>query len=400
MAMGSTIVSDYEKQRESKMQENLQRMRELGLEEASARLSAAARATKRPRPNAAVSNHIPVSVERRKSRRLEGQPTVSYSELSDREILAGEASRSKWQPRQVPCGAQPEEYGPEHIALLGNAKEEWELMVDGYNPDGTRIYDPVNGKTCHQCRQKTLGLRTECSECRSLQGCFCGDCIYMRYGENVKEILAAATWVCPVCRDICNCSICRPRKKGWPATGQLYKTALSAGYPSVAHYLIHTKQRDQPAEGAENAVPAPAQGSDAACPAPPEPAGVTAATDKPASTTAVRESSLRATAARSRQSDLLDAAADPAVNSAEETTAPPSSPLSSAAAAPARVRTSGRTRASTLDETMRKVKGSRPDVIKSSGKKESASKFVRSVSPVATRLRKLVAALGKQTGNL
>lgn len=29
------------------------------------------------------------------------------------------------------------------------------------------IYDPDNGKSCHQCRQKTLGLRTACSRCTS-----------------------------------------------------------------------------------------------------------------------------------------------------------------------------------------------------------------------------------------
>lgn len=31
------------------------------------------------------------------------------------------------------------------------------------------IYDKVNGQTCHQCRQKTLGKRTSCSGCGSLQ---------------------------------------------------------------------------------------------------------------------------------------------------------------------------------------------------------------------------------------
>lgn len=40
--------------------------------------------------------------------------------------------------------------------------------MDGYDSNGTRIYDSVNGKTCHQCRQKTMGKRTTCSECNSL----------------------------------------------------------------------------------------------------------------------------------------------------------------------------------------------------------------------------------------
>ena len=29
-------------------------------------------------------------------------------------------------------------------------------------------------------RQKTLGLRTSCSQCQTLRGQFCGDCLFMR----------------------------------------------------------------------------------------------------------------------------------------------------------------------------------------------------------------------------
>lgn len=56
-----------------------------------------------------------------------------------------------------------------------------ELFVDGYDASGNRIYDKVNGATCHQCRQKTLGKRTSCAGCKSLQGVFCGDCLFMRW---------------------------------------------------------------------------------------------------------------------------------------------------------------------------------------------------------------------------
>lgn len=34
-------------------------------------------------------------------------------------------------------------------------------------PPMSSIYDPDNGKSCHQCRQKTMGLRTSCSRCKS-----------------------------------------------------------------------------------------------------------------------------------------------------------------------------------------------------------------------------------------
>ena len=43
-----------------------------------------------------------------------------------------------------------------------------ELFKDGYGTDGNRVYDKVNGMTCHQCRQKTLGRHTSCSECQTL----------------------------------------------------------------------------------------------------------------------------------------------------------------------------------------------------------------------------------------
>ncbi|XP_021905125.1 uncharacterized protein LOC110820058 [Carica papaya] len=72
-----------------------------------------------------------------------------------------------------------------------------------------------------------------------VQGQFCGDCLYMRYGEHVLEAMENPNWVCPVCRGICNCSLCRTAK-GWLPTGQIYRKVSSLGFRSVAHYLIQT----------------------------------------------------------------------------------------------------------------------------------------------------------------
>lgn len=98
-------------------------------------------------------------------------------------------------------------------------------------------------------RQKTLGEHTNCSKCGLGLGMLCGDCLYMRfvcclpsllfsltpnlcqlshlsmlnrYGENVIEANQNPKWICPVCRDICNCSFCR-QAKGWAPTGNLYR---------------------------------------------------------------------------------------------------------------------------------------------------------------------------------
>lgn len=49
-------------------------------------------------------------------------------------------------------GSKPEVYTEEHEKLLGNTEKTWVLFVDGVGKDGKRIYDSVQGKTCHQCR--------------------------------------------------------------------------------------------------------------------------------------------------------------------------------------------------------------------------------------------------------
>lgn len=149
-------------------------------------------------------------------------------------------------------GSKPELYTEEHEKLLGNTEKSWTLFVDGYGKDGRRIYDQVRGKTCHQCRQKTLGYRTHCSECNMVQGQFCGDCLYMRYGEHVLEAIQNPNWICPACRGICNCSFCR-QGKGWPPTGTLYRKISKLGFKSVAHYLIQTRRLQTNSD--ENADP-------------------------------------------------------------------------------------------------------------------------------------------------
>ena len=56
--------------------------------------------------------------------------------------------------------------GPFTLCVPGGTRE---LFQDGYDVStGKRIYDRVAGMTCHQCRQKTLGLHTSCSQCETL----------------------------------------------------------------------------------------------------------------------------------------------------------------------------------------------------------------------------------------
>ncbi|CAH1429578.1 unnamed protein product [Lactuca virosa] len=240
------LSSDYEKCREQRIKENLERMQKLGIHDLSLKLKSMKPNTHRRNnkpyktPNRCISP-FPSSVPSRRSSRLQNTPTVSYTEVDlskkakdDTNLWMGEHKR-------------PEVYTEEHEKLLGDTKTEWTLFVDGYGKDGKKIYDQVRGKTCHQCRQKTLGYRTHCIKCNLVQGQFCGDCLYMRYGENVLEAMLNPNWICPVCRGICNCSLCR-QAKGWAPTGVLYRKISSLGYKSVAHYLIQTHRADSNSE--------------------------------------------------------------------------------------------------------------------------------------------------------
>ncbi|XP_061597878.1 cell division cycle-associated 7-like protein [Cololabis saira] len=101
-----------------------------------------------------------------------------------------------------------------------------------------KIWDKENGSSCHQCRQKTLDTKTVCRSgvCVGVKGQFCGPCLKNRYGEDVRTVLLDPMWSCPICRDMCNCSLCR-KKEGRCATGILVGLARYNGHNNVHHYL-------------------------------------------------------------------------------------------------------------------------------------------------------------------
>lgn len=103
-------------------------------------------------------------------------------------------------------------------------------------------YDDALGITCHQCRQKTLDMKTICrsGRCTGTRGQFCGPCLRNRYGEDAREALQNPEWICPSCRGICNCSLCRKRA-GKPCTGILIHCARESGYDSVSSFLQGSK---------------------------------------------------------------------------------------------------------------------------------------------------------------
>jgi hypothetical protein len=68
----------------------------------------------------------------------------------------------------------------------------------------SKIYNSATGTTCHQCRQKTIDMKTICRSgtCAGVRGMFCGVCLKNRYGEDARQALVNPNWWCPPCKSI------------------------------------------------------------------------------------------------------------------------------------------------------------------------------------------------------
>ncbi|KAM7475379.1 hypothetical protein LguiB_022622 [Lonicera macranthoides] len=117
------------------------------------------------------------------------------------------------------------------------------LKSPGVRVIGARIYDSEHGKTCHQCRQKTMDFVVSCksqTQNKNNKQCtfrFCHKCLLNRYGEKAEELAELVDWICPKCRGICNCSFCM-KKRGFHPTGILVHTAKANGFSSVSDMLL------------------------------------------------------------------------------------------------------------------------------------------------------------------
>nr|XP_048328618.1 uncharacterized protein LOC107416538 isoform X2 [Ziziphus jujuba var. spinosa] len=121
-----------------------------------------------------------------------------------------------------------------------NANQPKRSKCPGVRVVGSRIYDSQNGKTCHQCRQKTRDFVASCKNLKKDRLCtinFCHKCLSNRYGENAEEMALLDDWNCPKCRGICNCSFCM-KKRGHKPTGVLVHAAKATGFNSVSEMLL------------------------------------------------------------------------------------------------------------------------------------------------------------------
>lgn len=122
-----------------------------------------------------------------------------------------------------------------------------------------RVYDSINGSSCHQCRQKTLDAKIACTELGcSLMMCF--RCLPNRYGQDVFKLLdAGGAWTCPKCAGTCNCSFCMKHRGARP-TGILIHQAKSEGFASVHEMLTARGQVSRArANGSNLSTPATSQ---------------------------------------------------------------------------------------------------------------------------------------------
>ena len=81
-----------------------------------------------------------------------------------------------------------------------------EDMLNRVAVAGRKFYDKTVGTSCHQCRQKTLDMKTICRSgiCRGVRGNFCGICLENRYGQDARKALIDPLWCCPPCMYIKN----------------------------------------------------------------------------------------------------------------------------------------------------------------------------------------------------
>ncbi|GJM91054.1 hypothetical protein PR202_ga07389 [Eleusine coracana subsp. coracana] len=140
------------------------------------------------------------------------------------------------------AGAVEPQPQPLEVIPPSEAKAKKRNPAPGVRMVGRRIYDPENGKTCHQCRQKTTDFAAACKLVKKKGPCtikFCKKCLLNRYGENAEEVEKKNDWTCPKCRGICNCSFCR-KKKGEMPTGIMAHLAKASGCASV-HDLLENR---------------------------------------------------------------------------------------------------------------------------------------------------------------
>ncbi|KAI7942202.1 hypothetical protein MJO28_012229 [Puccinia striiformis f. sp. tritici] len=178
-----------------------------------------------------TTSDIPQSISQKKNKpEIEAQPKIERNNSLPADTL-----------RCHQCRA---EVHVENIIMCSN--EEFARSISR-----KRKSEPIQiPSTSTNANNSTSGAKTPSVILGPCRTSFCGRCLLARYGEDLKKLRPAVKapykWDCPVCKDYCNCSICR-KKKGLPPTGKLAKVAIEAGFLS-AHELLTVNPNAQGAD--------------------------------------------------------------------------------------------------------------------------------------------------------
>lgn len=174
-------------------------------------------------------------------------PHIDWAEVQGARSRIGQNLRRLRQEQGQLPPSQRETYSLEHVERLNMFRPILEYKKSRANIYCSKVHPqpcPYGCKSCHFCRQRTTELKTVCSMCEGVntgiggrgRGYWCGSCLWQRIGENIEEVRGRNDWICPACRDICNCSghNCLRLSKGWFPTNQLIHEAMQMGYRSVS----------------------------------------------------------------------------------------------------------------------------------------------------------------------
>ncbi|XP_054280420.1 cell division cycle-associated protein 7-like [Macrosteles quadrilineatus] len=273
MAADRDSLSEYELLRLKNIQENTMMMIKLGIFKAQDQNTTPVshtrtRSSRQPLPKKSMriktKENIspPVSVKRRRSNRIAekqlegvefaddiatlilGNENICFvNYCSDEEESDNDRDRVVQTTKRRKVNSTNNNRAPRDIPSVDDITEDdLKRVAEGVRD---KVYSE-DGTTCHQCRQKTLDMKTYCrsENCYGVRGQFCGPCLKNRYGELVVEALKDPKWSCPPCRELCNCSICRTQKGKTP-TGQLFYLAQERGYKSVRDFLEKETEIDE-----------------------------------------------------------------------------------------------------------------------------------------------------------
>ncbi|XP_076166679.1 cell division cycle-associated 7-like protein [Ptiloglossa arizonensis] len=193
--------------------------------------------------NAHLKFHKKYNTRSRAKSLNKDDPDISRNERDQEEEEYNDNDFYKYTKKKKVHRASKSPYDPDSVPSVDEITDD--MLNNVAVKSSLKQYSRINGTSCHQCRQKTLDTKTVCrsGECIGVRGQFCGPCLRGRYGESAVEALKDPNWICPPCRDLCNCSICRTRS-GLRPTGILAPVVQGEGYSSVMDYLNATDRDD------------------------------------------------------------------------------------------------------------------------------------------------------------